>query len=123
MTQEIFPHARIAMGNGDLVYVTNVKYDLTDNSKLVHTLRKKGAGFTQGTEDTNLTFDAVIGENGEEADWVQLVKKPRPEQIRVKIPGRTITIDGKYSSLSLDMPLDSEIKVSLTFIGHTVDDS
>ena len=119
--QQVFEHARIALGNGDLVDVTNLNYSLSDGSKQVHTLRQKGAGWTQGIEETTVTFDAVVGENGEEADWVTYVKFNLKQQIRIKIPGRTITVNGKFNSLTIDGPLDSEIKESLTFIGKTVD--
>jgi hypothetical protein len=122
MTQERFPHGRIAMGNGDLDAV-NIKYDLTNNAKKVATLRRACAGFVKGVVDTNVTFDVVVGENGEEADWVKLVQKMIFQQIRIKIPGRTIAVDGVYTTYSLDSPLDSEIKGSCTFIGATVEDS
>jgi hypothetical protein len=119
--QEIFPRGYIAMGGSDLVTATNIKVDTKNNSKQVHTLRVKGAGITQGNEETTVTFDCVVGEFGEEADWFKAIKKGTIKQIRVKIPGRTITVNGAFTDISVDIPLDGEIKESLTFIGHMVD--
>lgn len=118
---EVFPHARISLDNGDLFYCTNVKYSLTNNAKLVHTLRQKGVGTVQGTEDTTVDIESAVGENGEEIDGVAYVKRHVIKQIRIKIPGRTITVNGSFTSYSMDGALDSEIKVSLSFIGKTED--
>ena len=105
------------MGSGDLIDVTDVKIDITNNAKQVHTIRKKGAGVTLGTEETTISFNVVVGEQGEEADWLKLVKKGTFKQVRLKIPGRTITVNGTYQGAGYELPLDDAIKVALTFIG------
>ena len=121
LEQPIFPRGQIAMDSGDLVAVTNVKITTTDNSKQVHTIRVRGAGVTQGNEETTITFDAVIDEYGEEADWLAFVKQQQIKQLRLKIPGRTITANGKFQTADYELPLDDAIKVSITFIGHITD--
>lgn len=118
---EIYDRGAIAMGNGELLTVTNVKVTTTDNSKQIHTLRRKGAGVTQGTEETTVTFDAVVGDQGEEADWLNLVKKKILKTLRIKIPGRTMTVKGKYKDVDYELPLDDAVKVSLGFIGKMDD--
>jgi hypothetical protein len=120
-TTEIFPRGYIAMGAGDLISVTNIKYTLENDAKVIATLRRRYAGVTLGNEVTTVTFDAVVGEFGEEADYFKAIKKGTIKQIRVKIPGRTITVNGVYKSIDVDIPADSEIKESLTFIGCTDD--
>lgn len=119
--QKIYPRGYIAMGNGDLIQVTNVKIDHTNNAKQVHTIRQKGAGITLGVEETTVSFDAVVSEDGPERDYLKMLKKGEIKQIRVKIPGETISINGTVSQLSKELPLDAEIKFSITFIGHTED--
>jgi len=119
--ETIYPRGSVALGSGDLMDVTNVKISIADGSKQVHTIRQKGAGTTQGVEETSITFDAVIGEDGEEADWLALVKKHLVKQLRLKIPGRTITANGKFSTVDYELPIDDAIKLSVTFIGHTTD--
>ena len=120
-TQKLYPRGQIALGSGDLVDVTNVKVDQVNNAKQVHTIRQKGAGITLGVEETTVSFDAVISDQGEERDWLDLLKKGRIRTLRLKIPGRTMTVSGTVSSLSTEMPLDDAIKLSVTFIGHTED--
>ena len=119
--QKIFPRGYVAMGNGDLIQVTNVKIDHTNNAKQVHTLRQKGAGITLGVEETTVSFDAVVSEDGPERDYLKMLKKGEIKQLRVKIPGETISINGTVSQLSKELPLDAEIKFSITFVGHTED--
>ncbi|MFA5053357.1 MAG: hypothetical protein WC565_04825 [Parcubacteria group bacterium] len=119
--QKKFPRGWIAMGNGDLIQVTNVKIDHTNNAKQVHTIRRKGAGITLGVEETTVSFDAVVDEDGCERDYLKMLKQGQIKQLRVKVPGETLTISGTVSSLSKELPLDSEIKYSITFIGRTED--
>lgn len=119
--QKKFPRGWIAMGNGDLIQVTNVKIDHTNNAKQVHTIRRKGAGITLGVEETSVSFDAVVDEGGSERDYLKMLKQGQIKQLRVKVPGETLTITGTVSALSKELPLDSEIKYSITFIGRTED--
>lgn len=119
--QKIFPRGYIAMGNGDLIQVVNVKIDHTNNAKQVHTIRQKGAGITLGVEETTVSFDAVVSEDGPERDYLKMLKKGQIKQLRVKIPGETLSINGVVSQRSVELPLDAEIKFSITFIGHTED--
>jgi hypothetical protein len=119
--QLIYPRGRIALGNGDLLDVTNVKVDVTNNAKQVHTIRRKGAGTTMGTEETTVTYDIAISEDGQEREYLEFVKKGTIKQLRIKVPGLTMTVDGQYKDLSFELPLDDAIKQSMTFIGHMSD--
>lgn len=121
MPSEFYPQGYIAMGSGDLLDVYDISLDLTDNSKQVHTLRKRGAGIVQGTEETTVTFSSKIGENGEEVDYVEMVKKKQIKSLRLKIPNRTMTIEGKYSAIKIATSIDDAIDLQATFVGHVVD--
>jgi hypothetical protein len=121
MAEKIYPRGYIAMGSGDLLQVTNVKIDHVNNAKQVHTIRQKGAGITMGVEETTVSFDSVVDEDGPERDFLKQLKKGSFKQIRIKIPGETITINGTVSALSKELPLDDAIKFSITYIGHTED--
>jgi hypothetical protein len=120
-SQKFYPKGYMAMGNGDLMDVTNIKIDHVNGAKQVHTIRKKGAGITLGVEETTVSFDAVVSSDGAERDYMKMVKTGEIKQIRIKVPGETITVNGTASALSRELPLDSEIKYSITFIGHTED--
>src|SRR3954471_18049568 len=115
--QLLFPRGRIAMDSGDLADVTNVKIDLTNNAKQIHTIKQKGAGYTLGTEETTVSFDLVVFENGQERDWIGTCKKGTTKQVRLKLPGMTITINGTVKQVGIEMPLDDAIKQSISFIG------
>ncbi len=120
-TQKLYPRGRIALGNGDLIDVTNVKVDITNNAKQVHTLRQKGAGITLGVEETTVSFDLSISDEGEERDWVKFLKKGQIKTLRIKIPGRTISVNGVVQSIGDELPLDDAIKQSISFVGHMED--
>lgn len=121
MGDKIFPRGRIALGNGDLLDVTNVKVMTTNNAKQVHTMNKSGVGIVKGNEETTVSYDTVVSEDGQERDYFGLVKSGLITQVRIKVPGETITVQGSYKTRSFDLPLDSEIKLSLEFIGSMAD--
>lgn len=119
MSQEqlLYPRGRIAMTTGDLVDVTNVKFEFTNNAKQVHTIAQKGAGIVQGNQESTVSFDLVVSEQGLERDYYGYLENGLIKQIRLKVPGMTFTINGMVKSLSAELPLDDAIKVSVTFIG------
>ena len=119
--QLLYPRGRIATDSGDLFDVTNVKIDLTNNAKQIHTIRQKGAGFTLGNEECTVSFDLVVSENGQERDWVGKLKKGTVTQLRLKVPGQTFTCNGAVKQVGIEMPLDDAIKQSVSFIGKMED--
>ncbi len=121
MGTEIFEVAAIAMGSGDLLSVTDFDLTLSTNVKQISTLRQKGVGTFKGEETCVVTFNAKIGENGEEADWIALVKQRQFKALRVKVPNRTMTINGEYGEVKIASTLDDAIVYSLSFSGHMDD--
>lgn len=120
--QLIYPQAWIAEGNGDLVQVTDFSANLTDNSKQIHTLRRKGAGFSQGTEESTVSFNAALDEDGAERDWWRAVQKKQIKQLRAKLPGgRTLIFNGKVKSCNVTGPLDGAVMLAVEFIGKLDD--
>jgi len=116
-----YPRGQIALGAGDLIDVINIKYDHSNGMKQIHTIRRKGAGVSPGVEETTVAFDMVISEEGAERDYFKLIKKGTISQLRLKIPGETITVNGAFSKRSIEMPLDDAIKKNVEFVGHTAD--
>lgn len=121
MGDKVYPRGRLAYGAGDLIDVTNVKVTTTNNSKQVHTILQRGAGITRGNEETTVSFDSVVSEDGQERNYFSLVKTGRITQVRIKVPGETLTVVGAYKTRDFELPLDDAIKLSLEFIGHLVD--
>jgi hypothetical protein len=121
MGDKIYPRGQIALASGDLIDVTNVKVSTTNNAKQVHTIRQKGAGITPGVEESTVSFDAAISEDGQERDYFALIKKSTIVNLRVKIPGETLSFEGAFTTRDFDLPLDSEIVLSMSFVGHLVD--
>ena len=120
--QLFFPQAFLAMGNGDLMQVTNFTIDFTNGSKQVHTLRRKGAGFTMGNPETTVTFDSSLDEDGLERDYFKMARKGELKELRAKLPGGTTkVVKGIYQAVKTDGPLDDAVKVSCTFIGRLED--
>lgn len=114
-----YPKSRIALGAGDLVQVTNFTADTTNNAKVKHTLRKKAAGATTGTEETSLKFDMDVDENGIERDYLTMIKTGTTQKVRCALPGgETRLFTGIASKETIDQPLDDAMKVSIEMVGR-----
>lgn len=117
---DIYPQAFLAMGNGDLLEVTDFSVSLDNGAKQHHTLRKMGAGIIFGTRNTNVSFNSSIPEGGPERNyWKDCIEK-KIKQIRAKLPGgvTTLVINGAFKEVNTDGPLDDATKVACTFVGH-----
>mgnify|MGYP000432222705 CR=1 FL=1 len=112
-----YPRGAIALGNGDLADVTNVKVSHKNSGKLIHTLHRTPSGVYRGSDEGELSFDAVCSENGPERDYFKLVRSGTVKQFRIKIPGETISVQGIVTARELDLPLDDAIKYSITVVG------
>lgn len=119
--QKIYPRGAVALASGNLIQATNIKVSNTNNAKQVHTIAQKGSGVTFGVEETTVTFELVISEDGEERDWLAMLKQGQIKQLRIKVPGRTMTINGAVKQDDYELPLDDAIKQTITFIGHMDD--
>jgi hypothetical protein len=108
----------IAMLNGDLLDVTNVKITTKRNNKIIHTLRRSGAGKQHGTEETTVTFDAVVSEAGPERDYLADLKAGKIRKLRYKMPGETGTVLGSADERSVEFSLDNAVKYSISFSGR-----
>jgi hypothetical protein len=117
-TPKTYPKARIAMGNGDLIQVTDLKVTTDNSAKTVATLRRpRGAGITIGTETTTVTFNYVIDGDGAERDYIQDIRTGKIRQLRIKVPGETITVNGVYKKRDIDGNVDDAIKGAVEFVG------
>lgn len=117
--QRFFPVGRIALDNGDLIDAQKFNVTWTNNAKQQHTLRKRGAGFTEGVVETTVSFDVLISQDGLERDYITMAKNKLIKQLRMKFPGSlTIDVEGIFKDLTFDAPLDDATKVTCTFIGN-----
>lgn len=116
-----YPRGTVAMGNGDLTQVVNLKLKVSRGAKLKHTLRKTPSGYTTGHQEVSGTFDVEIPETGEERDYWKMVATGEVKQLRVKIPGTTKALLIVASDLELELPSDDAIKETVSFIGALVD--
>ncbi len=120
MGDKIYSRGQIALASGDLIDVHSVRVSTTNNAKQVHTIRQKGAGIVLGVEETTVSYESYISEDGQERDYFALVKTGVIVNLRIKIDGETMTIQGAYQSRDFDLPLDDAINLSMNFVGHLV---
>ena len=116
---KVFTKAAVALGNGDLMDVTDAKIEQSRDVKLVHTMRVTAAGIFIGHEGTTFSCNAVCPTTGPERDYYQMLRTGRIKTVRVKIPGETFAIVGAVSKRVLELPEDAPIKYSIDFVGKT----
>jgi len=112
-----FPRARLSKGSGDLMQVTDVTLRRSMGRKLVGTLRNPEAGVSDGEHSNELTFKAVIDENGFERDWDSDFQKGTVVQFRLKLPGSTYALSGKIDDLEITSNQGGAIEFSCKVIG------
>jgi hypothetical protein len=116
MGGEYYPHGRIQIeGVGDMLDVTTIKHDVSNQGKLVHTLGS--TGWTTGNNEHDITFDVAIPATGFTMDFIECVVRHLSKEVRVKIPGKTIQCFGIFTAVSTDMPIDDAVKQGVSFIG------
>jgi hypothetical protein len=116
----VFPRGAIALDNGDLVQVVNVKVDQKRaGTKIQHTLRVQGAGVVLGNLETNASWEFVTPEGGAERDYYSMLRTGKVKKVRVKVPGETFAIIGVVHGRGMELPVDDAIKGTIEFMGKT----
>ncbi len=112
-----FPKAKAAFGAGDLQDVYDTNLASTDGRKLVPTLRRNPAGWTEGAHSTNLTLKSAISEEGFERSYLKKWKKGDIVQIRLKVPGQTLVVEGVLTNPVVTSNVDNFIDFTISLLG------
>jgi hypothetical protein len=118
---EDYPKARISLGPGDLIDVTDVTLTYEDGEKIVATLRQNPAGSTHGTRSVTCAFNSALSQEGFERDWLGKYRKREKVEARLKLPGKTIVIVGRLTKPTINSSVDDFIKFGVTIIGKATD--
>lgn len=118
---ELYPRGAIAMGNGELVQVTNVKVSYTNAAKNIPTIRSAFSGFVVGEASLTGSLDTVVPASGEERDYWAMVEKGTVKQVRLKLPGKTKAFNIVFDKVDIELPVGAPIAMNLTFIGAPAD--
>lgn len=115
-----YPKARVSKGAGDLMQVTDVTVRKSKGRKLINTLRSPAAGVADGETANEISFKAVIDENGFERDYDDDFEKGTVAQYRVKVPGgKVFTLTGKIDDLEVTSNIGGAIEFSAKVIGKS----
>lgn len=112
-----YPRGQIAIGNGDLQQASLARFTFTNNGRLKHTLRKTPAGFVLGTREASGSFELQVDEDGPELQVFEAIRAGEIKNFRFKLPQITKTIEGIFTSVDVEEPLDDAVKFTVNFIG------
>lgn len=112
-----YPRGQIAIGNGDLQQATLARFSFTNNGKLKHTLRKSPSGVVLGTRECTGSFELEIDEDGPEREVFDAIGEGTIQNFRFKMPTLTKTIEGIFTSVDVEEPLDDAVRFTVNFIG------
>jgi hypothetical protein len=118
MAQNFYPKGRLAYGPGDLVDAFDVNWSGEDGIKSVATLRNPNAGETSGAESDSITFKSHISEQGFERDYMTPWRAKKKVQLRFKVPGLTLTIEGRFSKPNMVSNVDGTVEFTVTIVGR-----
>ena len=115
-----YPTGQVQIGASDLATAASAKVSFKNNGKLVHTLRESPSGFVKGTRECDGSIETVIPATGPEYNYASKINAGAAVQFRFKVPGQPFVIEGRFTSLDLEIPLGDTIKLNLTFTGAFV---
>jgi hypothetical protein len=118
-TFEDYPKGQVAVQGGDLQDAYDINCAFTDGETLVHTFKGKGqaSGSTGGKRSCKITFKSALGKAGFERDYLGNWEKRKVIEVRLKVPGKTITCTGRLKEPNWTSNLDSFIDFSVTIEG------
>jgi hypothetical protein len=119
--QKFYPKAKISMGAGDLLDVTDVNVKGSRGRKLVATMRKPVGGYTDGEPADEITFKSAVSEDGLERDYWSKWKKGDFVQLRVKAADETIVMNGVFDDISLSSNVGGHMEFEIKCMGKIVD--
>jgi hypothetical protein len=117
---ENYPKGRIAIQGGELQDAFDIALTFEDGKQTVHTFRGKGManGMTTGKKKSTVTFKSAVSANGMERAYMEDWNSNKKINVRVKIPGKTITINGNYTKPNFgSMNVDNFIEFSISVEG------
>jgi hypothetical protein len=114
-----YPKGQIAVNGGNLQDAFDIQVKFDDGETDVHTLRNGGmaAGSTGGKRKCEITFKSAIGQEGFERDYMGNHSKRKVVNVRVKVPGKTISVTGRFRQPSISSNLDGFIEFTVTIGG------
>lgn len=116
---ENYPKGRIAIQGGELQDAYDIQLAFEDGKQTVHTFFAKGMarGSTTGKKKATVTFKSAVSANGMERAYLEDWHANKKINVRVKIPGKTITINGVYTKPQFGSNVDNFIEFTITVEG------
>ena len=114
-----YPKGRVSIEGGDLVDVYDINLAFTDGEKTVSTLRQNPAGSTGGARSVSATMKSAISESGFERDYWNHYRRRKVIQMRLKVPGKTFVLTGRYTTPGLTSNVDNFTDFSIQLIGKS----
>jgi hypothetical protein len=118
-TFEDYPHGKIAVEGGELQDAYDISCTFEDSEKDVHTFRNGGqpSGSVGGHRRLTVTFKSKISRTGFERDFLGNWNRRKVIQVKVKVPGKTITCTGRFRNPSFTTTSESEVDFAITHAG------
>lgn len=112
-----YPKGRWALGAGDLLDVFDVSVQMEDGETAVTTLRRNPGGSTGGKRVAKATFKMAISEEGFERDYMGKWRKREVVEGRLKVPGLTFAVKGRFTAPQIMSNIDSFVEFQITILG------
>jgi hypothetical protein len=113
-----YPKGSLAVGPGDLIDVYDINAAFTDGEKIVATLRANPAGSTGGVRSCKVSFKSSLSSAGFERDFMGYWERRKKVNLRFKLPGKVITLVGRYTEPAITSNIDNFIDFSISCIGR-----
>lgn len=118
-TYEDYPHGKIAVEGGELQDAYDVSVTFEDSEKDIHTFANAGqpTGSVGGHRKGSVTFKSKISKRGFERDYLGRWNRRQVTQVKVKVPGKTVTITGRYRQPQFATNSEDAVDFTITCAG------
>lgn len=126
MAEELkkYPEAKLALGPGNLQQAHSCTHKTSKSKELKSTFGGNPSGITSGARSDELNFKVLIREEGVERDYWSAYENDETVQMRMKVPGKTLTITGEITDLETTGEQGNAVELTGTLkgVGEYADD-
>ena len=108
---------KVALGAGNLQQAFSIVHRTSKSKELKSTFGGNPSGITTGARTDEMTFKVLIREEGVERDYDRAYDNDETVQIRMKVPGKTITVTGEIQEMETTAEQGQAVEKSVKVIG------
>lgn len=111
------PRGQVHLNGTQLMQATMGRFTAKNNAQLKHTLARSPNAIVTGNIEADGSIEIDVPEEGTEFDYIRLVTTGKKVSFQFEIPDQNVTVEGMFTSIEGELPLNDAVKFTLAWIG------